>query len=172
MFISDFAIKRPLLTVVSMLALVVFGLFALLRLKTDEFPDIQPPIVATTIVYPGASPGQVEREILEPIEEAIQGIQGVDFVQGEARDGYASIITWFVFEKDLQTAQQDIRDAISLKRQELPQEMQEPILKKLSDTDRPVLSITLSSKSLTPAQLTRLADPHITREFQIGRAHV
>ena len=134
MLISDFAIKRPLLTVVSMLALVVFGLFALLRLKTDEFPDVQPPIVATTIIYPGASPDQVEREILEPIEEAIQGIQGVDFVQGEARDGYASIITWFVFEKDLQAAQQDIRDAISLKRQDLPLEMQEPILRDRKST--------------------------------------
>ena len=166
MFISDFSIKRPLITVVSMLALVVFGAFALLRLKTDEFPDVQPPIVATTIVYPGASPGQVEREILEPIEEAIQGIQGVDFVQGEARDGYASIITWFVFEKDLQVGQQDIRDAISLKRQDLPQEMQEPILRKLSDTDRPVMSITINSDVLTPAQLTRLADPGITREFR------
>ena len=166
MFISDFAIKRPLLTVVSMLALVVFGLFALFRLKTDEFPDVQPPIVATTIIYPGASPDQVEREILEPIEEAIQGIQGVDFVQGEARDGYASIITWFVFEKDLQTAQQDIRDAISLKRQDLPQEMEEPILKKLSDTDRPVMSITLSSDVLSPPKLTRLAEPGITRELR------
>ena len=166
MFISDFSIKRPLITVDSMLALVVFGAFALLRLKTDEFPDVQPPIVATTIVYPGASPGQVEREILEPIEEAIQGIQGVDFVQGEARDGYASIITWFVFEKDLQVGQQDIRDAISIKRQDLPQEMQEPILRKLSDTDRPVMSITINSDVLTPAQLTRLADPGITREFR------
>ena len=166
MLISDFAIKRPLITVVSMLGLVVFGLFALLKLKTDEFPDVQPPIVATTIVYPGASPDQVEREILEPIEEAIQSIQGVDFVQGEARDGYASIITWFKFEKPLQEAQQDIRDAISLKRQDLPLEMQEPILKKLSDTDRPVMSITLSSASLSPAQLTRLVDPGITREFR------
>ena len=166
MLISDFAIKRPLITVVSMLGLVVFGLFALFKLKTDEFPDVQPPIVATTIVYPGASPDQVEREILEPIEEAIQSVQGVDFVQGEARDGYASIITWFKFEKPLQEAQQDIRDAISLKRQDLPLEMQEPILKKLSDTDRPVMSITLSSASLSPAQLTRLVDPGITREFR------
>ena len=166
MLISDFAIKRPLITVVSMLGLVVFGLFALFKLKTDEFPDVQPPIVATTIIYPGASPDQVEREILEPIEEAIQSIQGVDFVQGEARDGYASIITWFKFEKPLQEGQQDIRDAISLKRQDLPLEMQEPILKKLSDTDRPVMSITVSSASLTPAQLTRLVDPGMTREFR------
>ena len=73
MFISDFAIKKPLITVVSMLALVVFGMFAFFQLKTDEFPEVAPPVVMTTIVYPGASPDQVERELLEPIEEAIQG---------------------------------------------------------------------------------------------------
>jgi Cu/Ag efflux pump CusA len=60
MFISDFAIKRPLITVVSMLALVVFGVFSLLKLKTDEFPDVAPPYVSVGIVYPGASPDIVE----------------------------------------------------------------------------------------------------------------
>ncbi len=114
MYISDFAIKRPLVTIVSMLALVVFGIVALFNLETDEFPDVNPPIVFTTIIYPGASPDQVEREILDPIEEAIQGISGVDKVYGEARDGFAQLTTMFVFEKDLQEATQDIRDQISL----------------------------------------------------------
>ena len=166
MFISDFAIKKPLITVVSMLALVVAGLFALFQLKTDEFPEVAPPIVATTIVYPGASPDQVERELLDPIEEAIQGIEGVEKVQGSASDGFAQIITTFVFEKDLQTATQDIRDAISLKRQDLPAEMKEPVLKRFSPTDAPIVSLALHSNNLSPAQLTILADPGITRELR------
>jgi HAE1 family hydrophobic/amphiphilic exporter-1 len=165
-FISDFAIKRPLITIVAMLALVAFGVAALLNLQTDEFPSVSPPIIATTIVYPGASPDQVEREILEPVEEAIQGIEGVERVTGEARDGFAQIITQFVFEKDLNVATQDIRDAISLKRADLPQEMEEPVLKRFSETDRPVMSLTLSSDALDQAQLTRLADPGITRELR------
>src|ERR671913_204194 len=106
MFISDFAIKRPLVTVVAMVALVVFGLFALFRLQTDEFPDVAQPIVVTTIIYPGASP--------EPMEQAIQGISGVDQISSEARDGFAMIITQYVFEKPVQEQTQDIRDAISL----------------------------------------------------------
>ena len=77
MIISDFAIKRPMITVVTMVALVVFGLFALWRLQTDEFPDIQQPVVMTFIPYPGASPEGVEREILKPVEDAIKGISGV-----------------------------------------------------------------------------------------------
>lgn len=166
MFISDFAIKRPLITVVAMLTLVGFGLVALSQLQTDEFPEVQPPIVLTTIIYPGASPEQVEREVLEPIEEAIQSISGVKSINGEARDGFAQIVTQFVYSKDLSEATQDIRDAISTKRQDLPQEMEEPILKKFNPTDAPVVTLSLYSTSLTPAQLTQIADPGITRELR------
>jgi HAE1 family hydrophobic/amphiphilic exporter-1 len=166
MFISDFAIKKPLLTVVAMLALVGFGFVALTQLQTDEFPEVQPPVVLTTVIYPGASPEQVEREVLEPIEEAIQSISGVKSINGEARDGYAQIITQFVFSKDLQEATQEIRDAISTKRQDLPTEIEEPILRKFNPTDAPIVTLSLWSNSLTPAQLTLLADPGITRELR------
>jgi HAE1 family hydrophobic/amphiphilic exporter-1 len=166
MFISDFAIKRPLITVVSMLALVGFGLVALFQLQTDEFPEVQPPVVLTTVIYPGASPEQVEREVLDPIEEAIQSISGVKSINGEARDGFAQIITQFVYEKPLQEATQDIRDAISTKRQDLPQEIEEPILRKFNPTDRPIVTLALYSQSLSPAQLTLIADPGLTRELR------
>lgn len=166
MFISDYAIKRPLLTVVAMLALVAAGGVSLLLLQTDEFPDVQPPVVLTTIIYPGASPDQVEREILEPIEEAIQGISGVDKITSEARDGFAQVVTTFVFEKDLQQATQDIRDAISATRQDLPAEMEEPLFRRFDPADRPIITLALTSDVLTPAQLTRLADPGITRELR------
>ncbi len=166
MFISDFAIKRPLITVVAMLTLVGFGLVALTQLQTDEFPEVQPPIVLTTVIYPGASPEQVEREVLEPIEDAIQSIAGVKSINSEARDGFAQIITEFVYSKDLQEATQDIRDAISTKRQDLPQEIEEPILRKFSPTDAPIVTLSVFSTSLTPAQLTQIADPTITRELR------
>src|ERR671938_571357 len=99
MVISDFAIKRPMITVVSMVALVVFGLFALWRLQTDEFPDVSQPVVLVQIPYPGASPQTVEREVLKPIEDAIKGINGVDKIYGTAYDGFAQIIVLYVFEK-------------------------------------------------------------------------
>jgi hydrophobic/amphiphilic exporter-1 (mainly G- bacteria), HAE1 family len=149
-----------------MVALVVFGAFAFWRLQTDEFPDVQQPIVLTTIVYPGASPGQVEREILEPVEEAIQGISGIDKVQGEARDGFATIITFYNFDKPIQEQTQDIRDAISLKRQDLPVEMKEPVLRRIDPSDRPIVSLALVSDVLSPTQLRQLADPSITRELR------
>jgi len=87
MVISDFAIKRPMITVVTMVALVIFGLFALAMLQTDEFPDIQAPVVLVGIPYPGGSPEGVEREVLKPVEDAIKGISGVDKMYGTATDG-------------------------------------------------------------------------------------
>jgi HAE1 family hydrophobic/amphiphilic exporter-1 len=166
MFISDFAIKKPLITVVSMVTLVVFGLFALLKLKTDEFPDVAPPVVTVGIPYPGASPEGVEKEILDPIEEQISSISGVKHVYGHAYDGYGFIMVEFQFGKDLMEATQDLRDAISTKRADLPVEMKEPIVQKFNDTDRPIVSMALSSSTLSQAELTRLADPTITRELR------
>src|SRR4051812_13301653 len=166
MVISDFAIKRPMITVVTMVALVVFGLFALWRLQTDEFPDIQQPVVLTFIPYPGASPEGVEREVLKPVEDAIKGISGVDQIFGSAGDGYAQIITLFVFEKDPQVGTQDIRDAISTIRQDLPVEMKEPVLQRFDPADIPIVSITMNSQTMSPAQLTRLADPGITSKLK------
>src|SRR5687768_18430566 len=122
MVISDFAIKRPIITVLSMRALVIFGIFALMRLKTDAFPDVAPPVVTVGLIYPGASPDGVEREVLDPVEEAISSISGVKKVLGKAEDGFGSIMIEFEFAKPLSEATQDIRDAISGIRADLPTE--------------------------------------------------
>jgi HAE1 family hydrophobic/amphiphilic exporter-1 len=166
MFISDFAIKRPIITVVTMVALVVFGLFALLRLQTDEFPDIQNPIVNVSVPYPGASPDVVEREVLDPIEEAIAGISGVDKIQGSASDGFASILVTFQYSKNVQEAAQDVRDKISTIRGDLPQEMEEPILSRFDPADQPIVQLAMTSSTLDARQLTRIADPGILRELR------
>ena len=166
MFISDFAIKRPIVTVTAMLALVIFGLFALFSLDTDEFPDIQEPIVVTSVVYPGASPDNVAREVIDPIEEAISGISGVKEVRSTAADGYAVVTTEFDFAKKISDAMQEVRDKLSEIRGDLPPEIEEPILSKFTETDYPILSIAFSSSVLTSAELTRLIDPKVTRELR------
>jgi hydrophobic/amphiphilic exporter-1 (mainly G- bacteria), HAE1 family len=163
MFISDFAIKRPIITIVSMVALVVFGIFSLWQLETDEFPDVQQPIVNVAIPYPGASPDVVEREVLDRVEEAISGISGVDRILGSAQDGFANVTVFFVFEKDLQQASQDIRDKISGIRSDLPVEMKEPILTRFDPSDQPIVQLSLNSTVLDAPALTRVADPGITR---------
>src|SRR3954465_960915 len=113
MFISDFAIKRPIITVVTMIALVVFGLASLSRLDTDEFPAIDAPIVFIGIAYPGASPDVVEREVVTRLEEKISGISGLDKLNSTSTDGFAQIVAQFVFSKNVNEATQDVRDAIA-----------------------------------------------------------
>ena len=114
MFISDFAIKRPVVTIVTMLALVVFGIFALTLLDTDEFPDVQPPVVVVAIPYPG----RVARDRRARGHRADRGrrspASAASTRSSRTRStASASIIIEFVFEKDLQEATQEIRDEIS-----------------------------------------------------------
>ncbi|HEX6432928.1 MAG TPA: efflux RND transporter permease subunit, partial [Gemmatimonadales bacterium] len=168
MFISDFAIQRPIVTVTVMLAIVVFGLAALINLQTDEFPDIQQPVVSVTIPYPGASPEVVEREIVEPVEEAIFAISGLDgeLTTSSSIDGMALFTVFFDFEKDVQEASQDVRDAISSIRGDLPPEMEEPIIQRFDPAEEPIVSLTLSSETLPATALSRIADPTVTRELR------
>ena len=102
MFISDFAIQRPIVTVTAMVALVAFGIVALLNLQTDEFPDIQQPIVGVTIVYPGASPRDGRAGDRRPDRGGDLRISGVDGRSpGQLRtDGLAQFTVFFDFEKD------------------------------------------------------------------------
>lgn len=166
MFISDFAIKRPIVTSVVMVALVIFGIFALFKTDVDEFPDIQQPIVFVAVPYPGASPDQVEREVVDRMEEAFQGLNGIDQITSTSTDGFAQIIVQFIYSKNTDQASQDVRDAISGIRDKLPTEMKEPIIKKFDPSDQPIVSLTLSSTTLRPNELTILADPGITRQIQ------
>ena len=166
MFISDFAIKRPIITVVTMIALVVFGLASLARLDTDEFPAIDAPIVFIGIAYPGASPDVVEREVITRLEDKISGISGVDKINSTSRDGFAQIIVQFVFSKPVDQATQDIRDAISAVRSQLPAEILEPIIQRFDPNQLPIVSLALTSTVLSPPQLTQLADQGIAGDLR------
>ena len=163
MFISDFAIKRPVVTVVTMLALVIFGLFSLASLQIDEFPDITNPIVVVAIPYPGASPEQVEREVVDRMEEAFGSISGLDQMTSKSLDGFGMITIQFLFSKNPDEAMADIRDAISSIQNDLPVEMKPPILEKFDPDELPIVSLVLRSPGMSPADLTSLADPGIKK---------
>lgn len=166
MFISDFAIRRPVVTIVTMLALVLFGIASLVLLKTDEFPDVQPPVVVVSLLYPGAAPENVEREVIEPVEDAISGISGVDRITSSALDSYGLVIVEFVYEKNLQEATQQIRDEIGVIRADLPPELEEPVLTRFDPADIPIVSMVLASPKRSGPELTLLADPGLTRQLR------
>jgi len=163
MWISDFAIRRPIITITVMLAIVAFGLAALMNLQVDEFPDLDQPVVMVQIPYPGASPDVVEREVVEPVEEAIFGLSGIDrkLSTSNSVDGLAQFTITFEYTKPAAEASQDVRDAISTIRGNLPQEIEEPIITRFDWAAQPILSLTLSSSTLDAHTLTTIADPTI-----------
>lgn len=163
MILSDFSIKRPLVVVVVTIALMLFGYFALTNLKTNQFPDVQPPVLVVNVPYPGASPETVEREILNRVEDSMSTIQGIRDIRSYARESSATIVVFFDFDKDLTAAAQELRDSISTVRDKLPTEMKEPFINRADPNAQPVMSLALSSDVLTPLELSRLA------EIQIGR---
>lgn len=163
MILSDFSIKRPLVVVVVTIALMLFGYFALTNLKTNQFPDVQPPVLVVNVPYPGASPETVEREILNRVEDSMSTIQGIRDIRSYARESSATIVVFFDFDKDLTAAAQELRDSISTVRDKLPTEMKEPFINRADPNAQPVMSLALSSDLLSPLELSRLA------EIQIGR---
>ncbi|MBN8444569.1 MAG: efflux RND transporter permease subunit [Gammaproteobacteria bacterium] len=163
MILSDFSIKRPLVVVVVTITLMLFGYFALSNLKTNQFPDVQPPVLVVNVPYPGASPETVEREILNRVEDSMSTIPGIRDIRSYARDSSATIVVIFEFDKDLTAAAQELRDSISTVRDKLPTEMKEPFINRADPNAQPVMSLALSSENKTPLELSKIADIEIAR---------
>ncbi|WP_434479558.1 efflux RND transporter permease subunit [Gemmatimonas sp.] len=143
MWISDLAIRRPIVAVVAMLVLALAGMVALRGLETDEWPDVQAPMVTVTVPYPGATPAEIERELLRPLEDRVRSVAGLKKLKGTAGDGYALLFAEFVFSKAPSEAIQEVRDAVSAARGDLPREVEEPVIERFSETDLPVLTVAV-----------------------------
>ncbi|MDQ2777954.1 MAG: efflux RND transporter permease subunit, partial [Pseudomonadota bacterium] len=158
MFLSAFSIKRPVAMIVIIIGLMAIGLLALSKLRVNQFPDVEPPVLVVTIPYPGASPETTEREVVNRIEKSLQGISGVKEVRSTASEGTAKLVLEFSFDKDLVVAADEVRNAIASVRYKLPTEMREPVLQRVDPSAQPVMQLALSSKSMSKAALSRLAE--------------
>lgn len=161
MFLSDFSIKRPLVTVVITVGLMIVGWMALTKLRVNERPDISPPVLRITIPYPGSSPETVEREIVDRLERAMQGLPGVHELRSWANEGNASFSIQFDFDKNLIEAADEVRNAIASVRYKLPNEMREPIISRVDPDAWPIMSLSLSSSSQSHIELSILAEKEI-----------
>ena len=108
MFLSDFSVKRPVAAIVIIIALMGLGAIALSKLRVNQFPDVEPPVLVINIPYPGASPETVEREVVNRIEKALQSISGVDRSNSTSREGSATIVLVFDFSKNMIEAADEV----------------------------------------------------------------
>ncbi|HSP34450.1 MAG TPA: efflux RND transporter permease subunit, partial [Thermoanaerobaculia bacterium] len=118
------------------------------------------------IAYPGAAPDVVEREVVTRFEDKISSISGVDKLNSTSTDGFAQIVVQFVFSKDVNQATQDVRDAISAVRSQLPAEILEPVVRRFDPNTLPIVSLAITSTALSPTQLTQLADQTVGGELR------
>jgi HAE1 family hydrophobic/amphiphilic exporter-1 len=161
MFLSEFSIKRPVAMVVIIIALMALGLLALSKLRVNQIPDVEQPVLTVGISYPGASPDTVEREVINRIEKAMQGIAGVDRVQSTASEGFARLVLIFNFDKNMIEAADEVRNAIGSVRHKLPTEIREPVLQRLDPAAQPIMQLALSSTAQSHADISRLAEDQL-----------
>jgi HAE1 family hydrophobic/amphiphilic exporter-1 len=166
MFLSNFSISRPVATVVVIIGLMLVGLLALSKLKVNQFPEVEPPVLVINIPYPGASPETVEREVVNRIEKALQSISGVDRSQSTSREGSATIVLFFDFSKNMIEAADEVRNAIASVRYKLPTEIREPIINRADPGAQPILQLSLSSSKQSHAQLSRMAEDQLAERFR------
>jgi hydrophobic/amphiphilic exporter-1 (mainly G- bacteria), HAE1 family len=166
MFLSNFSVKRPIAMVVVIIALMGLGLLALSKLRVNQLPDIEPPLLVLTITYPGASPDTVEREIITRLDKTLLSISGVDRMQATAKEGSAQFLIFFAFSKNLIEAADEVRNAIGSVRHKLPVEMREPVLTRADPSAQPVMQLALSSSSQSHADLSRLAEDDFAERFR------
>lgn len=158
LWLSDTAIKRPVVAIVFALLLIVFGIAAALRLPVREQPDVDPPLVSVTTVYPGASARVVDRDVTDIIEANLNGIDGIDQIVSTSRDQFSQINVEFETGRDIDAAAADVRDKTSEVRADLPDEIDPPVIAKASADAQAVMWITLRSDTLDRMALTDYAE--------------
>ena len=166
MKLPEISIQRPVLATMMSLALVLFGAISLSRLPVRELPDIDPPIVNVTTVYPGANASVVETEITERLEEAVNNVPGIKTLSSESREQVSNITIEFNLSRDINIAAQDVRDRVSRVRGRLPETIDEPVISKQDSDARPIIWIGMSSDRFTPLELTDLAEKQIKNRLQ------
>jgi HAE1 family hydrophobic/amphiphilic exporter-1 len=166
MLLSDFSVKKPVAMVVVIIGLMALGLLALSKLRVNQIPDVEPPVLVITVPYPGASPETVEREVVDRLEKALQSISGVDQLRATASEGNAELVLIFDFDKDLIVAADEVRNAISTVRYKLPVEMREPIITRVDPSAQPIMQLALSSSVLSHAEISRIGEDQLADRFR------
>jgi HAE1 family hydrophobic/amphiphilic exporter-1 len=164
--LSELCVRRPVFATMLVMSLVVLGLFSFRDLGVDLFPRADPATVNVSLQLPGASPDELSTSVVEPMEEAISGVSGIDELQARISEGKASITVRFVLERDLNDAANDVREKVAGAIQNAPPELLPPVITKVDPDADPVLSLIVSSDSMSLRTLTEIADKQIGRMIQ------
>ncbi|MBM4175579.1 MAG: efflux RND transporter permease subunit [Ignavibacteria bacterium] len=157
MSLSSVSIRRPVLSIVMSIVIMIFGIIGYTFLGVREYPSIDPPIITVSTSYPGANADVIESQITEPLEEQINGIAGIRSLTSNSRDGRSQITVEFDVAIDLETAANDVRDRVSIARSRLPQDVDPPTVAKADADAIPIVFLNVKSDNKTLLELSDIA---------------
>ena len=164
-WLAALCVRRPVFASVLILSLTVIGAFAFLQLGVDRYPKVDFPTVAVTTVQPGAAPEQIETEITDKIEEAVNTISGIDTLTSTSSEGISQVVVAFVLDKDGDVAAQEVRDKVNGVLPLLPKTIQQPRVTKFDPDAAPVLTLALSANKPV-RDITEYADKVLRRQIE------
>jgi HAE1 family hydrophobic/amphiphilic exporter-1 len=164
--LSELCVRRPVFATMLVMSLVVLGVFSFRDLGVDLFPRADPATVNIAVQLPGASPAEMSTSVVEPMEQALSSVAGIDEMQSRINEGTATITVKFVLERDISDASNDVREKVAGAMKVLPPQVLPPIIQKVDPDSDPVLSLALSSSSMSLRALTEIADKQVKRAVQ------
>jgi multidrug efflux pump subunit AcrB len=165
MNVSSWSIKNPIPSILLFIMLTLAGLMGFRAMKIQNFPDIDLPTVTVTASLPGASPAQLETEVARKIENSLATVQGLKHIYTQVQDGVAIITAEFRLEKPTQQAVDDVRDAISRVRSDLPADLRDPVISKMELSGAPILTYTVATPRMDDEALSWFVDNTITKQM-------
>ena len=167
MILSDLSVTRPVLASVVALLLVIFGLVSFSQLPLREYPDIDPPVVSVETNYPGASASVIDTQITERIEESIAGVEGIEFIESESRDGVSRITVRFSLRRDVDAAANDIRDRVARVLRQVPDEADPPEVRRVDANADVIVWWNLVGTDYSIPELTDYAERFLADRFSV-----
>ena len=155
--LSTISIRRPVLSIVMSLTILIFGIIGITFLGIREFPSVDPPVVNVRTSYVGANADVIEAQITEPLEEAINGISGIKSLTSISNDGNSSITVEFEIGADMEAAANDVRDKVSRAQRNLPPDTEPPIVSKQDADTQPIVFLNVQSNQRSLLELSDIA---------------
>ncbi|MGO4406727.1 efflux RND transporter permease subunit [Bosea sp. RAF48] len=166
MSLFELFVRRPVLSTVLSLLVMLIGIVCYGRLTVREYPNIDEPIVSVQTIYRGASAEIIETQVTQILENSIAGIEGIEIISSASRQERSQISVRFRPDIDPDVAASDVRDRVSRVRGRMPEEIDEPIIAKVEADSQPVLYLSLTSTRHSPLELTDFADRFIAERVQ------
>jgi len=166
MSLSSVSIKRPVLTTVFAIVILLFGLVGMTFLGVREFPSVDPAVISVNTTYPGANSDVIMTQITEPLEQSINGIPGIRTLTSVSRQGSSMISVEFELSVDLETAANDVRDKVSQAMRFLPRDCDPPIVTKADADANPIFQLTIQSNKRSLLELSEYADLTFKEQLQ------